>query len=238
MATSPDTRGVEIQLNGSRNISVYIDSIELLVTAASGPFPFTSQIGVYDSITGQPLGSTTFEIPAAGTLIVPIEEEYLAQKVFIGYDASIIESTNVDQYGSGYYEELCEACACGVTNARCATVSNVLPVIQANINYESCGGMIVNYSVFCSLDNWVCRNKKKVSTALYYLMGLTFWTHVIGSPRINPTTLISQDRLDTVVKYCQANYEEAKNNFSKSVTLKDRVCMPCDNVVKTKTMIF
>ena len=220
-------RGAVVDLRGSDNLEFYGDYAELYV----GNAPVNVEIFVWDVHTGQLLtqpGEIVQQISQNGFIRVPIEKRFRGRRLFIAYDGSVIQSIRTTYRGFEYYKGLCQqTCACTVSKADCATLEIGNLPIEVNLDYESECGMILSFSCCCSLENFICKNHDKFIQPFYYLLGLELLTAILGSDRINKTTLMSAEKFGAVMDYCQSHYKKALENICETIEINDPVCAPC-----------
>lgn len=224
-------KGVMIDIRHSRNLSVYISSVELYT-----PAPIVDSVRVYDLYTGILLDTIPFDVAAAGFFTVEINAAYQGEAIGVFYDGAVLASLETDRHTEEYFDDICEPCNCTCTRAFCAQIDKADPVLRTSVNYI-CSGMIVNYSLHCSLEHWICRNKEKVKTALWYLMGVEFFTEVLASRRLNELTLIDSERLQQMTGYSIAQYKQAIQAFTEGAQIDDRICVNCKSRYKRKLLI-
>lgn len=230
-ALEPKLKGYAIDLRHSRNIQAWISHVELYAQAS-----LSDAIYIYDLYTGALLDTIPFTTLAAGFFTVTINRAYSAKSLGVFYDGSVVQSMLTQAYSDAYYENICEPCACTCTHGYCAKIDVGDPVTRDNIAW-SCSGMIVHYAIHCSLEDWICRNKGRISNILWYLVGVEFFMEVIASKRLNELTLISSDRLDQLAGYANAQYQSALNAFTKGAKIEDNVCVECKSKYKRKIII-
>lgn len=221
-------KGLYLDISGSKNLQIYVQNVQLYT-----PIAATDSIRVFNLDTGALLDTINFTI-SAGFQTISIEKAYEGNRIFLAYDGALIPSREVYQHGESYYDEVCEPCKCKVTQGYEVKVLKSGDVIYHNLDYEYSSGMIANYSIQCSLNNWICRNKNHFQLTLQMLLGLEMGVEISASERVNELTLRSEEKLDAFLDYCNNGYKATLKNFLKGVKIKDRICVPCaPKVMKT-----
>lgn len=227
--------GVYIDLRGSRNLHLTLDHVKLYVGNPSG-FPINSAIHIYDLETGQKVGEQAFTASQEGFIRVEINKRYLAKRIFVCYDSSEIQSYRTDEHTSAYLERFYNNYACSLSGSGVARIAKGQQMIYDNVSFEGTSGMIANYTVGCSLENWMCENRERLRQPLLYLMGIELAENLIVSPRVNEGTLDS-DRVDGIAAYCNTQFNSSLDSFLRGVRIDDPICTKCKSKVKKRIML-
>jgi hypothetical protein len=122
---------------------------------------------------------------AVGWNNIPVNKNFAGvSKLFIGYDATSIESVE-GKYTSDVDCDCVDCCGLNITPA---TVT--AGTLATNTNLFGLSGIV---SVKCTYDALVCANKSLFGTALWYLLGAEAMAERIYSDRINRYTTIQSD---------------------------------------------
>lgn len=216
------SKGECISLVSSDNLQVFIESVSLYVQGA-----VSEKIYFQDLETGQKITEVDFSATEAGFVTIPVNEVFTARKLFVYYDQSVISSRIVGSQTDQYYTRICKPCGCRATSSSPATSS-----LSSNMSYSdlSLGGfssMIINYSLQCGLDRWICQNANRLAPLYMYWLGIELATEILASPRVNEVTLQDPEKIDAFAAYCNTQYEAGLKQLSKGAQIKDSVCVPC-----------
>jgi len=203
-----------------------------------GNAPVNSSIKVWDAETGEELDSIAFTVDSNGFATISVNKAYSAKCVFIAYDASEVTSRKVSFNGLSYYESNCSNQGGMYNYSRRAEINKTQEPIEYNLTSGDGDGLILSYSIECSLDAWICENKTALARPLLYLLGEEFFTEVAASDSIDRTTLMPSGQLAELINYCKINYEKSFNSFIKGAagSLKDAYCFECKAKFKRKTI--
>ena len=166
-----------------KNMKLIIPSVNLYTTNA-----VNGTISIFNAVTGDVLDTITYDAVAGQINNITINKEYQLHKytkIFIAYDDSQVQT--IKSSGFGPYNSL---------NFTQQKIPKTSTVIKDNMNgVGSQGqGLIVNYNVQCSLDNFVCQRLTLFQSPFLYLLGYEFCQERLFSDRINRYTLLDRPR--------------------------------------------
>ena len=111
-------------------------------------------------------------------------------------------------------------------------------IMKVNMNGAASTGMIVNFNVICSLDNFVCNRRELFKEPFWYLLGVEFCNERLYSDRINRYTLLNRDEAKELRDQFDAEYKMKINGALKGLkmTYNDE-CFVCNQGVNFRTML-
>lgn len=235
-AAATEYRGYVIELNRENDIyvasnlqSIYIQSLYIYLPAA-----VNTTVKIYDLDTETQL----FSLAVTGALgwnTVAINDTFAARRIYVAYDASVVDSVEQDISDLRYavlYPDSNTHCLCyswGNQNVEIRGASSTIAdkfTITHGDNTFGLGGL---FSITCSYDALICNNLSTFETALWYLEGSEFCFERRFTSRLNKYTLFTPAK----AKELQEAYEQRFiNELSIAIdgidlNLKDS-CLECN----------
>ncbi len=208
----------------SPNLSLKFNTIELYLASS-----VSSTIRIYNATTGTLLDTVSFS-GVAGINTIHIAKEYPIWKypnLFICYDQNVVNTIAVDDMFLGGYDFL--------SNRKVPTGSSV---VKSNLDSSDGTGMIVNYDLTCSIDNFVCQRRDIFKESFWYLLGVEFCNERVYSDRINRYTLLNRDDATALGTDLEAKYTAKINGVLKGLKMdQNDECFICNKAVNYRTMI-
>lgn len=209
----------------SKNLNIAFNSVELYTANA-----VASSIKIFSATTGDLLDEIDFTSVAGQINTIYIAKEYPIWKypnLFITYDENVIQTIEADDIFAAQYDFLS---ARRVGTGTAATKTNLVgtPAI----------GMIINYNLSCSIDNFVCHRRELFKEAFWYLLGVEFCNERLFSDRINRYTLLNRDEATELHDKLNADYEKKINGVLKGLRMNENdECFVCNKAVNYRTML-
>ena len=206
----------------SKNLTLNLTSIDVYLTAAAD---FT--IYIFDFVTGQEL-ETIGVSGIAGKNTFRIEKFYPLHRyneIFICYDEQEIITYKADDYGLD-----------GLSLRR-GNISKAVSIVSDNFNGAETG-LVLNYNIECSVDNFVCMRLSIFKDAFLYKLGVEFCKERISSDRINRYTLMDRDQAIELKDSFEKQYKELLDNALRDLRVEsDGVCFECNKAVNYKIIL-
>lgn len=233
--------GVRVDLRGSDNLEINLRTVELYCGNSS----VADNLYIYNLETGALVDSVAFSFDSDGFQVVTLNKSITGKRLFICYDASVLQSREVEPASNYYYQSLYnlnhahwDYCGdCGYLTAgkymECPTGSTV---IDSNLVGGQAKGMILKYSVGCSLRGWVCNNREVFAPMLMYHLANELMIEAVGSLKINPSTFTSGNDWDKIVMYINTEFERLFKPFLDGAQIDDPFCVECN--APTQKMFF
>lgn len=190
----------------------------------------TTTIRAYNAATGELLKTKDVNLTEGDNKIY-IGWEFPVwryTKVFIAYDAEFVTSLEQNQYRFS-----------SRTNLQYKKVSKAATVIDDNL--QSTGdqnGLIVQFSVVCSLDNYVCQRLSLFQEAYLYCLGSELLKQSIHSENINRYTLLDYEQAQVLEREYDVKFNEMMEDALTGMTMDDDgICFVCNRAVNYRPML-
>jgi len=219
-------KGIAIELFGSKNMQIVINSVDLYTASA-----VTDYIRIYDYNTGTLLDSISYTTTAGETKTIQINKSYDAfgsrKKLFITYNGNLTNSFKTTY--TPYFENNSNYAV-----VRGASVSNSSSVLESNMSFDSnSGGLIVNFIVKCSINNFICANRDLFTMPLMYKLGEQIMLERLVSQRFNEYTTLNNEEVVKLKDYYSGKFNEIMEATLTNLTPNgDDICFECN---KTRT---
>ena len=233
VASSNTYNGKSLFMLESKNVCIFVLNISIYLESVLDDTK--NNIQVFDLNTGLVIDSFTFN-PVVGDNSITINTRFFGNgqdiRLFFAYDGnvgdSIITSDGSATDGSNQF-----------VHSSGSTIAIGTPVTYSNITRDGDSrGMVINYNVECSLDNFICQNREYLTTALWYLLGSNLMEDSLISTRLNKFTLNNQERTEETMNVFKEKYEDSLSNNLKNLTPgSDDFCFPCEKARTYKTML-
>lgn len=232
-ALTTTLKGYVFDLRGSDNLELRLLSAQLFV----GNGPKDIILYVYDLETGAELGQVAGTVNASGFAFFLIDSTaYMGRRIFVGYDGAVIESRDINPNGESWYQDRCSCRGASLLGVQCASLENADPKIYDNLSFDECPGMILNFAMGCTIENWLCEHKDGLASALLFHLGKRFFLEVLASDRINRATLIEQERFQKLVNYCDEEFEKSFSSYMDGIEINDPICFKCKTPVQVRVI--
>lgn len=236
--SSNTLKGIEIEIDEYPHLEVFISNISLFITTAT-----TVNILIYDLIDGSLIATnpitTVANTVTTKDIYVKIPNRRQKQRLFIGYNSTGITSykTNIHQNSKGcntcggaYYRNvwsLFKAKKIATSDAK------VVPNLQ---NANDTGGLSFNYSLNCSISNFLCGIRDSLAYPLLYRAGMEFLYEILATKRYNSTT-IKTDTIKEFQAYFEEQYMQSLDNVLYNLRLPNDICFQCQSKINIGTSI-
>lgn len=173
-------------------------------------------------------GEVLFEKEQAlteGRNTIFIDQDFSVDKLFIGFDASLIELLKTsNKYYDGFR---------WLSDNECQYQCFGGDAYVAQING---GGLNVVFNIYCSEEKFVCQNINLFSRVLWWKIGQELIIERRYGNRLNEFTTMNQERAEELTDFYQAQYSQALNNAIESHNItEDPICFECKGSVNVKT---
>lgn len=219
-------KGVAIETDGSKNMILTINSIEFYTTSAISDF-----IYIYDYNTGQLLDQVAISTTANTINTIQINKSYdlygSNRSFFVSYNGALTASikTNISPIyeKSPYYPIV-----------RGASVSG--SVVESNMSFDSnSAGMLVNFSLECSINKFICSIRNLLTQALLNKLGQQIMIERLTTQRFNEYTSINTERTVELRDYYKLRYDEQLSAVLDNVQPEgDGICFKCNKSITYK----
>jgi hypothetical protein len=210
----------------------------------------TTTLKAWDVNDGSELYSQSIDLVPGLNTITEIGQvfnlRYRLLELFIGVDCSgvtTIQTLN-DLY---YWYDTDWACAAqsqfgyggirGVFQIFPATYDPNLPLTLGNLNRTGIGkGVVIGAEIGCSIDQFICDNKKKLEQPLLYLLGSETLFQKLGSPRLNYWSSSNLEQTDALrAEFEKRYFSNLKRVLNAIPLVGESVCFNCEEVAQVQT---
>jgi hypothetical protein len=217
--------GVQIGFNLPKYARIHVISVTLFSDQAydSPDVP----IYVYDTDeNGELLFETSGEI-SEGRNTIYIDRDFDVNKIFVAYDPDYaFRGTENKKYNSPYLSWSCDECRfdCGG--------------YQGTVEQINGGGINVNYTVYCSIEKFVCDNINLFAQSLLWKIGITISHERRFGERLNKFTTMTLERAEELIGFYTEEYDkEVKETIKTHNIREDIYCFPCKHLVSKRTSL-
>ncbi len=237
-AQSAQLRGFTVELhsgsivptpNSSLNV-IHFQSIRLYSKAVESGVA----IKVIDMDTLLTLETFTKDL-VIGWNTIATNKDYTAMRVFVGYDASGIESPETEL--NSYVNDWCNCVCDDFFGYDCdAQISGAYSALTyaGTTKGENTYGLTAVINVQCKFDAFVCQNKTLFIMPLLYLLGMEMMNERIYSDRLNRIVTVDRNKAIELRNEYKAEFEREMLALVESVDLKMDCCLECDELITSR----
>ncbi len=235
VASEAFKKGLRLEVDQGGYRSLHIHSIGLWLDAAIG-----TNIELFDLLTGKVIDTFAITTVADELTTIIVDRTYLSnsQKVNYAflYDASLAGTFKTSLNGD---RECCRKTGDNsIHNAFTITqgikILDASPKISNNlVSGDGSEGMVLNYSLKCAVDNFLCHNSDSFALALLYKTAELLVKEAVFSPRQNYITLSMHDLNKDLEEDYGNLYRDAIKNVTTNMRIpSDRKCFHCAPPIK------
>ena len=233
IASANNLNGKYLRILESKNTSIFMLSITIYLDSVLDDTKNTLQ--VFNLNNGQVIDNLTYT-PVVGENVIQVNKRYFINgqdtRLFFAYDGNVGDTIDTE-----------DVSAVDPTNSytiiQGSKIAIGTPVLENNLTQDgNSRGMIFNYNVECSLDNFICQNREYLSTALWYLLGHNIMEENVISTKINEYTLNNQEDVKDLRDVFKERYEDSLDSNLENLTPgSDDFCFPCEKARTYKTSL-
>ncbi|HET6255865.1 MAG TPA: hypothetical protein VFE32_17440 [Puia sp.] len=201
-------------------------------------------VNIFDLNTGTILD--TFLIKAATATVgwnrIKIGKRYTAFRLFVAYDATEVQGTNL--YIPPTVEWECSSCVNWIYGfVFCnAYIRGAQTIVQEDFTDLAFGmqsyGLTGVFSVGCTYDALAWNNRYILGDALQYLLGAEIMIERLASDRINRYTTIDRDQAEANQEYFESQSTEMLKQALDGIDIRTSdCCIECNAPVTYREMI-
>lgn len=184
----------------------------------------------FNAATGETIYTKEVSL-VEGNNFIPLDWHFPTWKypdVFIAYDAEEVQTIEQNSYAINY--------PVGYTSWR--KVNKTLPITKNNIVASgSQNGLIVTFSVTCSLDNFVSNRLVLFQEAYLYCLGSQVLRESTRSEEINRYTLLDYEQAEAAITEFNDECDKMIEANMKGVKINDSHCFICNRLVNQRPLI-
>lgn len=228
-------RGIYVRIPTTKYAQYYIDTLQVYSDAIT-----TTVVKVFDVNDGSELYLQSIDL-VVGLNTISInkyfELRYGNLELFIGVDCENFNSVETYQEDYYWYDQDFD-CATpdswhGQRNFSLqinpATIDKSLSPVYTNIYRTSVGsGISVVSQIKCSIDVFICQNRKQFEQAILYLLGAEILMEKMGSPRLNFFTVSNIENTEYFRLLFEKRYTDNISRAMKTIPLEgEGFCFHC-----------
>lgn len=214
--------------------SIHIEYLNLYLLS-DAPGLVIKVFEVADQQTAWEIDSFTVDA-VAGWNRIKVLKNYSVYKIFVGYDATDIESVymplNTVWSGGYWWTSFMWGPPNSPYQAILRGASSDIPygnLVELNNLY----GMSGDISIICSFDEILCSNKEKFTECLWYLLGIELMTERLYSDRLNRYTTIDLKRAADLRTEFETRFMESMKSTFDGIELQTwDGCITCNAQVQ------
>jgi hypothetical protein len=210
-----------------KNMKLIIPSINLYTTNS-----VSSNITIFNAVTGDTLDTIPFSGVAGQINNIPINKEYQLHKytkIFVAYDDSEVQTIIAS--------DLSGQNTINFSSKKIAKTATVISGNMSSVGSEG-QGLIMNYSISCSLDNFICQRLTLFTNPYLYLLGYEFCQERMFSDRINHWTLMNREEASELSVVFLDRFNEQIDSTLKALKVTDYdYCFECSREINYRTLL-
>ncbi len=235
-----DLRGVYVYLPISRFVKFELNNVQIYVHEL--PIDPDVTLNIFD-LQNENLLETKDITLVKGVNNIEINSVFSintnAIELFIGLEGNFKSVETTDEL-YGWYDQECAYYPTwqGIGyDTQAVIIPAVLGISDepkyGNVSFPGIGqGVSLDAQVICSLENFICENKKSLKTALLYLLGAEMLLQKIASnmgSRVNYFTSGNLEQTENTRTLFDKEYQKALKNAVRSLNIPDSgVCFECN----------
>lgn len=227
---SENYNGVYVKLPESKYVELYIREIYIYSDQ-----DITTSMKVWDINDGSILYEQEIDL-IVGFNTILVDQTFLLKygilELFIGVDAS--EFNSIKTHMDSYYWYDCDMSCCSdeggiVINAASLSIGD--SATFANIDRNGSGkGIAIGADVRCSIEDFICENRKLLTRAIWYLLACEMLMEKIGSPRLNYFTASNLEQTNYLMLSFKGSYKNALKTAIDTIPVEKSICFDCDDL--------
>lgn len=243
-AAAAEYRGFTVELvfkNNSKIVSsaFQVISIQTLSFYTSSAISDAS-IKIFDLATGDVLDTFTIASTVVGWNLVQVNKRYAAYRIFIGYNATSVDSVKQDITGDmNPLSSWCTAvyglgsCSAMVHGAKTSSIATSVTDDDITTG-DNIFGLTGIFSVQCRYDALACNNKDVFTLPLWYLLGSSLMMFRLNTNRLNRYTTVDKKQAEELKAFFDSEYKTAHATALDGIDLNlSDSCLECHAQLQT-----
>lgn len=232
--------GMSVTLHNTNSYyNLFVNSISLQLSTTQNV-----DVLVYNLVTGELLDTLTISCVANKISTSYVNKTYSSSKrkldlIFV-YDTEGLSSNTCQMDSAG-----CSTCN-GFTYKNGYVTAQPVYMTESDSKIRSSltasphtYGLSVNYSIQCSLDNWLCELSHLVALPILYKAGIEIMQYaILYSNRQNSSVNIDAERNKERLEMYKQAYNESLDSTIKKINMpKYDTCFKCDEYLKSSIIL-
>ena len=226
VTTSTEYKGVFLELP-----YWYYQSLSYHITRANlySSTNINTTLYAFNAATGETIYTKGVSL-VEGNNFIPLDWHFPTWKypdIFIAYDAEEVQTIEQSNYPINYI---------GYTSWR--KVDKSLPVIKSNAQPSGNeNGLILTFSIDCSLDNFVSNRLSLFQEAYLYCLGAQVFRESTRSEEINRYTMLDYEAAQAAITELNDECDKMIKANMKGLIIKDEPCFVCNRLINQRALI-
>lgn len=215
-------QGVHIMMDDS-DYMTYISKVGVSVN-------YTGSVAIcaFDTETGEMISSNIVEAIAGTTIKVPVKILLNRNSIFIGYQSA----------GQHRATKLSRDLCCGKKSKTCSTfkISGAYGELDSLNTTDSTGGLILEYSVSCDHESWICRNANALILPMFYRVAQNIYQFALTHSkhnRINSSVTVNSEQMERSLEWATEKFNQSMNDAMKGLKLPNNRCFNCNEFARS-----
>lgn len=230
-------KGINLLIDKSSYLELFVYRFALHLKDA-----ITLNVQVWDLISGTQLDSIAVTTVANTPTYVEVNKTYKTQKQRLNL-AFLIDANLSDIYETNLSRgnRNCNDCSDGFVSqnpfAKVRGIEMDSTAVKVNENLISSssvtGGLSVEYSVKCSIENFICQYKTSIALPMLYMVASLLMEEMQYSDRLNSIVTIRNKTNKELKEDYEFKWREALDNLLKRMVLpKNDICFTCNQKIR------
>jgi hypothetical protein len=230
VSASSTYNGVYVKLPESKYLEFYFREIYIYSDQE-----VTTTVKVWDINDGTVLYEQETEL-LIGFNAVLISQSFLLKygilELFIGVDTT--EFNSIKTNNDSYYWYDCNMLCCSDDGS--ITISEASLTIGNDATFDNIDrngsgkGIAIGADVRCSIEDFICENRKLLTRAIWYLLACEMLMEKIGSPRLNYFTASNLEQTNYLMLSFKSSYKSALKTAIDTIPIEKSICFDCDDL--------
>lgn len=217
--------GVQIGFNLPKYARIHVISAGVFSDQAYSTPDVAIQVFDEDE-NGEILYEQGFDI-TEGRNTLNIDRDFEVNKIFVAYNPDFaFRETENKKYTTPYLSWSCDECRfdCGG--------------YEGSVKQINGGGLNVKYTVYCSIEKFVCENINLFAQSLLWKIGIVITQERRFGERLNKFTTMILERAEELLQFYTEQYDKELTESVKSMNIReDEFCFPCKHLVSKRTSL-
>lgn len=236
IASSNKLRGIKIIVREDPFLNINISRIGLRIDDA-----VATNVLIYDLYKNELLYTLPITTVADEITYIEINKKIPTNKqrraLFICIDANV-----ADQYDASVYDGSTGCLSCHkdqyLSYATSGTLDSALSKTESNfVASSSTGGLTVDYTIECDLDNYICSLGTTLAWSLLYKTGHLIMQELMHSQQLNTIVMIDSGKNKELLEYYEAEYIKSLNQITFNIKTPKDICFQCAPKIRKVTQI-
>ncbi len=226
IASSNKLRGIKIIVREYPYLNINISRIGLRLSTT-----VDTNVLIYDLYKNELLYTLPISAVADQITYINVNKKIPTNKqrrsLFICIDANVS-----DQYDASLYNSSTGCMSCNqsqyLSYPTSGTLDAALSKTESNfVSSNSTGGLTIDYTIECDLDNYICSLGTTLAWPLLYKTGHLIMQELEHSDQLNTIVMIDSGKNKELADYYDAEYIKSLNQITQNIKTPKDICFQC-----------